>query len=47
MRYISDLKIDETVVEHYLCKKKQTLKFKINKICVKSSYFPLIHQKMK
>ena len=26
MRYISDLKIDENIVEHYLCKKKQTLK---------------------
>lgn len=31
MRYISDLKIDETVVEHYLCKKKQTLKSRAGK----------------
>ncbi len=31
MRYISDLKIDETIVEHYLCKKKQTLKSRAGK----------------
>ncbi len=26
MRYIADLKTDEAIIEHYLCKKKQTLK---------------------
>lgn len=26
MRYITDLKEDENIIEHYLCKKKQTLK---------------------
>ncbi|WP_250277314.1 3'-5' exoribonuclease YhaM family protein [[Clostridium] colinum] len=31
MRYISDFKIDETIVEHYLCKKKQTLKSRTGK----------------
>lgn len=31
MRYISDLKIDENVIEHYLCKKKQTLKSRAGK----------------
>lgn len=31
MRYISDLKIDENIVEHYLCKKKQTLKSRTGK----------------
>lgn len=31
MRYISDLKQDETVIEHYLCKKKQTLKSRSGK----------------
>ncbi len=31
MRYISDLKIDETIIEHYLCKKKQTLKSRTGK----------------
>lgn len=31
MRYISDLKPDEMVIEHYLCKKKQTLKSRTGK----------------
>ncbi len=31
MRYIADLKVDEMVVEHYLCKKKQTLKSRSGK----------------
>lgn len=31
MRYIEDLKEDETIVEHYLCKKKQTLKSRSGK----------------
>ncbi|MDE6182044.1 MAG: HD domain-containing protein [Eubacteriales bacterium] len=31
MRYISDLKQDETVIEHYLCKRKQTLKSRSGK----------------
>lgn len=31
MRYIKDLKIDEMLVEHYLCKKKQTLKSRTGK----------------
>lgn len=39
MRYISDLKEDETVIEHYLCKKKQTLKSRAGK-----SYLSLILQ---
>lgn len=31
MRYIADLKQDETVIEHYLCKRKQTLKSRSGK----------------
>lgn len=39
MRYISDLKQDENVIEHYLCKKKQTLKSRAGK-----NYLSLILQ---
>lgn len=31
MRYIADLKVDEMIIEHYLCKKKQTLKSRSGK----------------
>ncbi|MDE6357505.1 MAG: HD domain-containing protein [Eubacteriales bacterium] len=39
MRYIADLKQDEAVVEHYLCKRKQTLKSRSGK-----SYLSLLLQ---
>ncbi len=39
MRYIEDLKDDERVIEHYLCKNKQTLKSKSGK-----SYYSLTLQ---
>lgn len=39
MRYISDLKDEETIVGHYLCKKKQTLKSRVGK-----NYISLILQ---
>ena len=31
MRYIKDLKENERIIEHYLCKQKQSLKTKIGK----------------
>lgn len=39
MRYIEDLKEDERIVEHYLCKQKQSLKSKAGK-----TYFSLLLQ---
>lgn len=39
MRYINELKVDEMVIEHYLCKKKQTLKSRAGK-----SYLSLLLQ---